>query len=450
MPIFDTSVHTYEEPVQNRLGDFGVSYPVGKVIWIAAVDNAVKEVFSIKDPTDIDLAKVGSGDFGKAIYRRGKVYSITDAENFILAQAGYTTVVGTVMEPGDDLQAIVDAGSPGDTYLMRGGRYLQQEIRPQAGDTYIAAAGETPIMDGENTERFAFKAPAGNPAGVTIDGIEITDYASGDKSAAVACGTGGTWTIQNCNIHHNLNIGIATFGDGFQILNNLLNYNGQMGLKMQMGTGSTCQGNEIGYNNPDLLWPPGDEAGGTKFISMDTFLIKDNWVHHNLDNGLWCDYENMDVIYEENTIEYNGGQGIFHEISHAAIIRNNTIRYNLKRGIKITSSFNVEVHGNTIIALDATDGVEAIDSSRGSGTAGDWRVTGLNVHDNTIHMGTGYTGVRDNFGTLVVWGAPANNVFQGNDYFTSDATPFLWEDNELITWIAWQAAGHDSTGSITP
>ena len=74
MPLFDTSEQTYEEPVDNRLGQFGISFPVGKVIWIAALDNTVNEVFSIKDPTDIDLAKDGSGDFGKAIFRRGILY----------------------------------------------------------------------------------------------------------------------------------------------------------------------------------------------------------------------------------------------------------------------------------------------------------------------------------------------------------------------------------------
>ncbi len=449
MPLFDTSGITYEEPISNRLGDYGVSYTVGKIVWIAAADNAVNEVFSIKDPTDIDLAKVGSGDFGKAIFRRGRVYTITDAEEFILAQAGYTTIAGTVFTPGDDIQAIIDAERD-DTYWFRGGTYLQQEIRPYGDETFTVAPGETAILDGELTTQYAFKAPAWNPTGITIDGLEIKRYASGDKKGAIATGTGGPWVIQNCNIHHNLNPGIATYGDSYQFLNNTINYNGQLGLKMQSGIGCTVQGNEIAYNNPDLLWGTGDEAGGTKFLKMTNLLLKDNWVHHNLDNGLWCDHENLGTIYEDNTVEYNGGNGIFHEISYGAIIRNNIVRYNLKRGIYVASSMDVEVHGNTVIALLNTDGISGSDSDRGDSlNDGTWRVEGLNVHDNTVRLVTGWCGLRDNKGFGVVWSVPAANVWADNTYYAYVSDPFFWDDNDNHTFSAWQAFGLDTGGSFT-
>lgn len=76
-------------PIQNELGRHGVSYPVGYVVWIATVDDVVTQAGSITDPTDIALAKTGSGDFGKAIFRRGKTYTITAGEGTILTSAGY-------------------------------------------------------------------------------------------------------------------------------------------------------------------------------------------------------------------------------------------------------------------------------------------------------------------------------------------------------------------------
>jgi len=88
MPSF--TAPTFEEPFQNRLGDYGVAYPVGLVVWIADADDAVTETQSIRDPEDIDLAKAGSGDFGKAIFRRGLTYTITASEDTILTAAGYT------------------------------------------------------------------------------------------------------------------------------------------------------------------------------------------------------------------------------------------------------------------------------------------------------------------------------------------------------------------------
>ena len=96
MPTFDMNQVTYDQPFDNELGRFGLSFPVGKVVWIAALDNKVSEVFLITDPDTIDLAKDNDagtdGDYGKCIFRRGKTYQVSAAIEFILDQAGYTVV----------------------------------------------------------------------------------------------------------------------------------------------------------------------------------------------------------------------------------------------------------------------------------------------------------------------------------------------------------------------
>jgi hypothetical protein len=83
---------TREQPLNNELGKFGVAFPVGKVVYILDADDSVKEVEHFTDPTDVDLMKAGSGDFGKALFRRGKTYTITAGEDTILTNAGYNTV----------------------------------------------------------------------------------------------------------------------------------------------------------------------------------------------------------------------------------------------------------------------------------------------------------------------------------------------------------------------
>ena len=90
MPTF--TAPTYNQPVDNILGKHGISFPVGKIVLILDADDSVREATLIVDPTDIDLAKAGSGDFGKAIFRRGKTYTITSEEGTILEDAGYTVV----------------------------------------------------------------------------------------------------------------------------------------------------------------------------------------------------------------------------------------------------------------------------------------------------------------------------------------------------------------------
>lgn len=82
---------TRDEPVANELGRHGVAFPVGLVVWIADADDAVTETETIVDPDDVDLMKAGSGDFGKACFRRGRTYTITASEDTILTAAGYTT-----------------------------------------------------------------------------------------------------------------------------------------------------------------------------------------------------------------------------------------------------------------------------------------------------------------------------------------------------------------------
>ena len=83
---------TRDEPIQNRLGQFGVSFPVGKVVYILDDDDSVVETESFVDPDTVDLMKAGSGDLGKALFRRGITYTITAGEQTILDDAGYTTV----------------------------------------------------------------------------------------------------------------------------------------------------------------------------------------------------------------------------------------------------------------------------------------------------------------------------------------------------------------------
>ena len=105
-----------------------------------------------------------------------------------------------------------------------------------------------------------------------------------------------------------------------------IHHNGQLGGTAG-GTDILLKGNEIWANNIygfDYGW----EAGGVKITNSDRVTFRDNHVHHNVGPGLWCDINCRDVIYEGNTVEYNADAGIFHEISYAAIIRNNTLRQN--------------------------------------------------------------------------------------------------------------------------
>lgn len=95
MPTFDASQATYNEPVQNRLGDFGVSFPVGNCVFITSSDTVVESTTITEDQiagtAGANNIKAGSGDLGLALFRRGLTYTITSGEQTLLDAAGYTT-----------------------------------------------------------------------------------------------------------------------------------------------------------------------------------------------------------------------------------------------------------------------------------------------------------------------------------------------------------------------
>ena len=495
MPTFDTTQVNYEIPIDNRLGDFGVSFDVGKVVWIASADNTVNEVFSIKDPTDINLAKVldagTEGEFGKCIFRRGKTYNVSSAIQFILEQAGYTTVgpqgavtitletfvsagvgviqlTGTVAEtledyvaaaagayegieidPGNSIQTVVDANPAGTTYVLTTGTHTQQSVTPKTGDTFIGQTGT--ILDGEDVTARAFRSAGGTADDVTISTMEIKNYTQ-DRTGVVQSSDNSGWTFTDLEVHDNLASAGIQHGPNATLTRCHVHHNRTGILSVGTGAdGSVVDDCEVSFNNHLDTYDSGDEAGGSKWLKTDGMTVKNCHFHDNHDNGIWFDADNLNIIIEDNLCEDNLGNGIFYEISYGpTVIRNNDLLRNAGAGVRVSSSSDVEVHGNTMVAESTIHAFFGLDADRGSGALGELRVTGLNFHDNTVTVDSGAAaGVRDNFGTEACWGAPAANVFSNNTYFSQATDVFWWVGNVKHNFATWQGYGHDATGSRT-
>jgi len=110
----------------------------------------------------------------------------------------------------------------------------------------------------------------------------------------------------------------------------------------------------------------------------------------------------------------------------------------------------VEVYGNTVV--DNWQGITGLNDHRGSGNFGDYTLTNLNVHDNTItsrvtDAGAGRTGVVETAGTEA-FSAAANNRFQRNTYVLgTNAKYFMWNAADHSEF-AWQSFGQDAAGSF--
>ena len=363
-----------------------------------------------------------------------------------------------VLQPGQSIQAAVDANPAGTTFTLRAGVYHGQSIVPKDGDRFHGDSGA--VLTGDDTAVYAFRHANGvYPRDVGLDHLVIEHYRPPQQFGAVLAGTGDAgvsapgWTVADCEIRFNAAAGVR-IGDRMQLLRNYVHHNGQIGIT-GIGDDVLVEGNEIAYNNPARAFDWQWEAGGTKFVLTNRLVVRGNFSHHNVGPGLWTDIDNRATLYEDNRVEDNAGPGILHEISWAAVIRNNVARRNgfdtpalpwvHGAGILAQNSSDVEVYGNTV--EDNYNGITAIHQERGAGLYGPWQTRNFFVHDNVIRMGSGGTGIAQDTphpDVFTGW----NNRFERNHYqIRPGDLAFRWSG----PWIAadgWRAAGQDVLGTF--
>ena len=342
--------------------------------------------------------------------------------------------------PGDDLRSIV-SNAPTGTVFRINGDHRGQAIKPRDGQVFVGGPGAT--LDGNGQER-AFSSSANN---VVIDGLEVTGYDANKQDGAIQ-GSGDGWVIRNNEIHHNATVGVKIYkGHNAIIDSNSIHHNGQLGVSVAYSDGSTVKNNEIAFNNWKVEYSWGWEAGGTKFWSTDGLVVRNNWSHDNHGPGLWSDHDNINILYEDNLVEDNHANGIFHEISYGGVIRNNTIRNNgfghdswlWGAGILVAASQNLDIYGNVVTGN--YNGITLVQQDRGSGEYGPYVVRNNHVYDNRI-VDSGISGAARDISSHAVF--DDNNLFTGNDYVGSSH----WEwQNKRISWDSWRSYGHDADGS---
>ena len=294
-----------------------------------------------------------------------------------------------------------------------------------------------------------------NQGFVTIKNLIFEKFGGGDVSGSThnALKAVEGWRIENNEFRRISEVAVSGYGNT-SIRNNYIHHNG----KYQFLGSGLIEGNIVLYNNLDGF-DKNNDAGVSKFHGTVGVRLRGNTISNNNTIALWADYNNRDMIYENNWIENNKGPGIFHEVSCAAIIRNNILRGNnsdaagksLWWGAQIytRSSKDLQIYGNDITAAGV--GVHGIslrggDAPRPGTNCGTIELRNVAAHDNIIRMDTGdFNGV---VGGEAGFSAAYNVHFTDNTYFLTDlAGTYFWIDaaRRSMTKDEWQGAGEDLT-----
>jgi hypothetical protein len=286
---------------------------------------------------------------------------------------------------------------------------------------------------------------------VTISDLVIENYASPAQTGAVQAqllgdgGRGSGWLLSNIEVFGSHGVGIRT-GDVTTVRDSHVHHNGQLGIAVSGGTDVVIEDTEIAFNNVagfNWMW----EGGGLKATRCDGLVVRNTYSHDNEGPGLWTDIDAVDTLYEANRVVDNAAAGIFHEISGAAVIRDNTVEGNgfdnsswlWGAGILIAASNDVEVYGNVVSGN--ADGIAGIQQERGDGPYGPRLLRNIAVHDNTIRMAGGHTGVVQDSGDSSVF-TDRNIVFSSNTYVHVSGRRFAW-DGRYLDRDGWLATGQD-------
>lgn len=358
-----------------------------------------------------------------------------------------------VVQPGEDLAAIVAENAPGSIFLLGAGTHAVQDLEPRDGDQFVGE-GEV-VVDGGGAEAFAFGNVAGVSRDVVLRNLVITGYRSPYYAAIHGPDTEG-WLIEDVEVTGTFREGIAT-GTGMVIRNSHVHRNGAGGITGDGVSAVRIEATEVAYNGAvgaDTV-PEFSRGAGIDFGRSSDVVVENSFVHHNTDEGVYMRTDNTGVVIESNRVEDNGGSGILYAVSCNAVIRGNEVRRNghdspswlFGAGIAVLAASSVEVAENVV--EDNADGIGGMQVGgwEDGPSCGAFRLEGLDVHDNTIRMAVGLTGIGvDQYDRAFF--TSLSNRFRNNTYYLgSGAVYFAWEDL-VMDEVEWQAYGNDLGGAF--
>ena len=247
---------------------------------------------------------------------------------------------------------------------------------------------------------------------VTISGLKITG-ATGSLQAGISVGPRNYCTFNDNDVIDNY-YGIYLYRSNHCNINdNNVSNNDSEGILLSSSSVSSSSENTISGNTVNYNQGTGIDVNGTSAYPSTNNTLNNNTANYNGSSGIRLGAYTSNNTLGNNTANSNALDGIYSAVfsSNNHNIINNTISYNGRYGIGISSGNNNTVSGNTSesntkhgIYLNSTSGNDIIDNICRSN------------NEYGIYLGWGSNTIR---GNLI-----ENNTSYGI-YITSDGTPDL-------------------------
>ena len=247
------------------------------------------------------------------------------------AKAAFPNTSYVSLPAGDNSGAIGQNWliSPDTTYFFESGVHTLgggefSQIIPAKNDVFVGAPGA--VLDGQNQNAYAFTQHA---TGVTIAYLEIRHFVSPLDQGVVNHDAGANWVMEHNYLHDNGGAALI-LGDHNTARYNCLDHNAQYGFQI-FGDTVTASFNEISHNdsaNVESSNPGCGCSGGMKAWGAKNVVLDHNWVHDNLNVGLWVDTNNVGFDISHNQITDNTAEAIIYETSYNFHITDNYIARN--------------------------------------------------------------------------------------------------------------------------
>jgi parallel beta-helix repeat protein len=367
---------------------------------------------------------------------------------------------GIAVPAGSSIQNAVNAAAQGATLCLGAGTYQNQTVSPKAGQQLVGARGAAgerlSVMDGGGTVTSAF---VGSVANVRIEGLVIRNYFGGSGGGVPTTTPGMAienygstgWQIVDNEIANNSGAGLR-IANSSTTRRNFIHHNGWLGASCggNQGSNAVVDSNEVSYNNTRGI-DPNWGAGGIKCVLTSNLTFRGNFVHHNTGQGLWCDNCAATTYYLGNRVEDNTHNGIYHEVSQAAVIDGNTVSRNgsasCRSGIAVDNSANVEIRNNVVRGPNCNGLILLRQVSRPENPA--WQLANVYVHHNDVTMvGGEFAGCVQFVNDPSFCSSSRSVRYDWNTYHGTVA--FRWNANGNITWAQWRSASQDANGAVVP